>query len=124
MLGIFATIAGFGIIIYLLVSAPLRNVSDAIRYGGGVHLEKIIKRQDEIGDIARLVQDNLKQNEQVKASLASVERAEQDASKRLAEVQQLNSLMVGREIRMSELKKENEDLKEELKHKDEGHHDA
>lgn len=115
VVGIIISIAIYGLIVYLMISAPLRDVSDAIRYGGGMHLQKIIKRKDEIGDIAQMVQKNISQNEQIKTSYMKVEQAEQQASERLSEVQQVNSLMVGRELRMTELKKENEDLKRQLK---------
>ncbi len=119
VIGIIISIVAYGGVVYILVSAPLRDVSDAIRYGGGMHLQKIIKRKDEIGDIAQMVQKNISQNEQIKTSYVKVEQAEQQASERLTEVQQVNSLMVGRELRMTELKKENEDLKRQLKNKEE-----
>lgn len=112
--GIAVLVLTFGIFIYVVVSLPLREVSDTIRYGGGNHLEKIIKRRDEIGDIARLVQQNVSQSQETKIAYQKIEQAQREANSHLAEVEQMNNLMVGRELRMSELKKENEQLKKLL----------
>lgn len=117
---VFSTIV-YSVIIFIVVIMPLRDVSDAIRYRGGKHLEKVEKRNDEIGDIARLVRANIEQNEELELAYEKRKQADKQAQQRLADIERVNNLMVGRELRIAELKRENAELKK--RHQGESHNE-
>ena len=80
--------------------------------------EKMMKRQDEIGSLFRAFKNMVGQIkekiEKINESNALLEKEKQKAEKNLKEVENLNNLMVGRELKMIELKNEIARLKEEL----------
>ena len=80
--------------------------------------EKMMKRQDEIGSLFRVFKSMVGQIkekiEKINESNALLEKEKQKAEKNLKEVENLNNLMVGRELKMIELKNEIARLKEEL----------
>ena len=77
-----------------------------------------MKRQDEIGSLFRAFKNMVGQIkekiEKINESNALLEKEKQKAEKNLKEVENLNNLMVGRELKMIELKNEIARLKEEL----------
>ncbi len=107
----------FGFFISRLIS---RNVTDvknaAIEISKGNLKEKIIVRsRDEIGELAtafNAMAENLESShEALETTNNELEAATKQTEEKLAEVETLNKFMVGRELRMIELKAEIEELK-------------
>lgn len=62
------------LVLYLMVSLPLKKISTAIALGDDGGLDKIKRRQDELGDIARMVQANLDQTKELQEAKANVDK--------------------------------------------------
>lgn len=113
--GLLIAILAVGFVVQIMVVNPLRRITQAMRVGESKNLESMTTRGDELGDVARLVKSNIKQNDELKAAYALKQKAEQNAQARSEQFERANNLMVGRELRMVELKKEISELKQKLK---------
>ena len=85
----------------------MRNAAVEIARG---NLEKtiIVSSHDEIGNLGGAFNDMARKFE---ASRTELEKKNKQIEEKLSEVEQLNKLMVGRELKMAELKKEISELR-------------
>ncbi len=112
--GLLVVMLAVGFIVQVMVARPMRHIADAIKKGQSKHMNKLLTRGDELGDMARLVRRNLDQNDELKAAYALKQKAESNAQQRSSQMERVNNLMVGRELRMVELKRQVAKLKKRL----------
>lgn len=111
----FIILFGFFIIlmIYLHIGRVLKplevlNKGTATVAGGDLNYRINIKTSNELEDLANSF------NKMVDSVRASKEEIEAKVKERTRELESMNKFMVGRELKMAELKKENEDLKKRV----------
>jgi HAMP domain-containing protein len=127
---VLATVIISGILLYIIVAHFTKPIQELVTgtkiiSEGNLSYQLPTKTNDEIGDLAKafnLMTVNLKQfysglEELVKKRTSEVEESKKQLEKNITELQEVNKLMVGRELKMAEMKKEIEELKEQL-HKD------
>ncbi|MBU1728022.1 HAMP domain-containing protein, partial [Patescibacteria group bacterium] len=99
------------------MTSSLRKLIKAIRAvsHGSLDFPIEIKTQDEIGQVSQEFKD---MTELIKTLYGGLEKKVQsrtnELSKKIEEIERMNELMVGRELKMIELKKEIANLKEKL----------
>lgn len=77
-----------------------------------------LKNRDEIGDLAKEFNNTVKEVYNSRQEInKKVDEQTRQIEEKMEDLEKMNKLMVGREIKMKELKKENEKLKEKLKSK-------
>lgn len=92
-------------VVYFLISIPLRRLSESISSGDRARLSRLLRRHDELGEAARLVGQVQEQSAALAISNRELEQSKQRAERHAHETERMNDLMVGRELRMIELKK-------------------
>ena len=110
-LGLFVLLAAFSaaVIIFLLLSKvliPLTQLKEAVAEisNGRLDYEIKIKSHDEIGELS---QDFILMREKLKASITDIENKVEERTRQLKKI---NEHMIGREIKMTELKKKIKEL--------------
>jgi len=98
-------------IVYILISRPLRQLSDSIATGDAERIEPLLRRKDEIGEAAKLMQQVKEQEKSLQVLNQAAEEARHRADLRSREAERMNDLMVGRELKMIALKKQLRDAR-------------
>ena len=135
-LNVFLSLSGLIILVliifYALIMAyiisglfrPLSDISAAAEKIGEGNLkveisDDLLRAKDEFGQLAKVIKGmTSKLNESYSLLEERVEERTKDLKQSTEELNKINSFMMGRELKMSELKKENAKLKEELDIKD------
>jgi methyl-accepting chemotaxis protein len=98
-------------IVYILISRPLRQLSDSFATGDAGRIEPLLRRKDEIGEAAKLMQQVQEQQKSLQVLNQAAEEARHRADLRSREAERMNDLMVGRELKMIALKKQLRDAR-------------
>ena len=88
-----------------IVMLPLKAISVVLSEKGGPKLAELRKRSDEFGEIARLIDQFFSQQQELVRESKERQKAQEAMRERTAELERLNKVMVGRELKMVELKK-------------------
>lgn len=114
------TIVG-GILLAISFTRPIELLSKAAEQirSGNLDIQVPVNSRDEMGQLAvafNHMAGSLKQAQQQLTEYSreleqQVEGRTKELQTKIAELEQMNNILVGREIKMSELKKENEELK-------------
>ena len=99
------------LVFYFIISIPLRGLSESIANRDSKKLKTLVRRKDELGEAAQLVTRVQEQEIALKLSAEETMKARDELEKRAKEAERMNDLMVGRELRMVELKKQLQELK-------------
>lgn len=99
------------LVFYFIISIPLRGLSESIANRDSKKLKTLVRRKDELGEAAQLVTRVQEQEIALKLSAEEIMKARDELEKRAKEAERMNDLMVGRELRMVELKKQLQELK-------------
>ena len=108
----------FGYLLAMTVVSPIKKLHEAMKRikEGSFDVESDVVSNDEIGEMSKTFNE---MTEELKTSYASLEEKVAEKTKslndKLEEVEKMNKLMVGRELRMMELKKEISELQEKSK---------
>lgn len=99
----------------IIIISPITVIYESLMSGKTETLGQLAAKDTELGRIADLI----KQAEEQKAELANLateaQIAREDLITRTTELESINSVMVDRELRMVELKRQNEELKKNAK---------
>jgi len=105
------------------ISAPLiklsRLASDIAKGNLGINVEEnFLKMKDEIGSLSnsfhQMVNRLREMINELQSSKSEVEKINQEVTQKASELERVNKLMIGRELKMIELKKEIETLNKKL----------
>lgn len=99
------------LIIAVLILRPLRRLSVSMATGDINTLSKLVDRGDELGQAARLIKQSWEQQSVLAISNRRLEDTQRQLENQNKESQRINDLMIGRELKMIELKKQIKDLK-------------
>lgn len=99
-----------GLTVYFAITLPMRRLSKSISDRDPKALALLMKRNDELGQVAELIVQEQKQEAALRSAHDELETAQAKLKSQLAETERMNDLMIGRELRMIELKKEIKDL--------------
>jgi len=100
-----------GVTIYLVITHPLRRLSKGIANRDPKALAYLRRRHDELGQVADLIVQEQDQELALQATQKELELAQLKLEKQLRESERMNDLMVGRELRMIELKNQLSELR-------------
>ncbi|MEK7460553.1 MAG: hypothetical protein AAB628_03330 [Patescibacteria group bacterium] len=107
---------GFYLGLQKVIVALRQTTEEMVSGGGGASIS--LDTKDELGEVAslfnRLAQALTRSNMELKETLAKQLKTEEALEVRAVELEKFNRLMVGRELKMVELKKEIAELKEKL----------
>lgn len=112
-----AFLSVIGFTVYLVVTLPMRRLSKSISERDPKALSQLKKRKDELGQVAELIVQEQEQELTLKATHMELEAAQAELEKQLREAERMNDLMVGRELRMVELKEQLRELKKKVPRK-------
>lgn len=112
-----AFLSVIGVTIYLVVTLPMRRLSKSISARDPKALSQLKKRKDELGQVAELIVQEQEQELTLRATHMELEAAQAELEKQLRESERMNDLMVGRELRMVELKEQLRELKKKVPRK-------
>jgi HAMP domain-containing protein len=123
----FAIAFFFSIFLPILISRPmakniikLRDASNQITQGN-LDVKIDVNSRDEIGELAKSFASmgkNLKKsNIQIKEYINKVQKSEKQLQSKVEELEKFNKMVVGRELKMIELKKRVRELEDKLKEK-------
>jgi len=116
ILGVLTIFLMVGISLFLVrsISVPLKHISDTANTIAQGDLSKriAVTSKDEIGQLAASFNEMVSKLQQSQGSLeAQVNERTKQLEEKMQQLEEVNRVMVGREITMIELKKENERLK-------------
>ena len=120
--GVLAVISG--ILISGAIMKPITKLISFVENVGSAEFNQKVKlsSHDEIEDLAKAFNQMVvrlnKSKKQVDKKVRELGKAKEALELKLAEIQKMNRLMMGRELRMIELKKQIRDLEEQLKGKE------
>ncbi len=100
-----------GATIYLIITRPLRQLSKNIANHNPSELARLQKRHDEFGQAADLIIRDQEQELALKVAHRELQVAQKALEDQLRDVERINDLMVDRELKMIELKKEIKSLR-------------
>ena len=94
-----------------LIIRPLNYVHHSLLTDDTTHLNDLTTKDTELGRIAALILKAQQQKAEIEANIILTKKAQSTLEERTHELEAANALMINRELRMSELKAENERLK-------------
>lgn len=102
-----------------LIIRPLSKLYSGLSTNRAEPLEPLVRQQTEFGRIAELILSSFRQRDELASVLKQQASTQQALEKRSKELEHTNSLMVNRELRMIELKKQIAELKKAQKDQNE-----
>jgi hypothetical protein len=96
---------------------PINKIYKSLEHQDVKHLKSLVKKDNEFGQIARLITDFFGQENQLEKDMHDNTRLLEELSANKTEIEHTNNVMLGRELKMIDLKKEIYELKAELNHK-------
>lgn len=115
LIAVFAVgLLGFTLFFGRWVNSPLSSLSKALAINDLHGIDALSHQKSEFGRIAALLQQIFTHENKLEEELAIRKRAEEQMRVTTQDLHQLNQAMVGRELKMIELKKEIEELKKQL----------
>jgi len=109
--------AVLGLILFVVIgwiNAPLASISEALKKEDPAMLGDLVKDKSEFGEIAQLIKRFFEQRQALFREIDMRSKAEEKLKEKLDEVKRFNEVLVGREARIIELKKEVNNLAGEL----------
>ncbi len=98
-------------VLFLWVIRPLGLVSKSLSNSDPRLITSLLKKKDEFGQIANLITKFFEQKTSLIGEVSERTKAKDELEKQKSDLEKLNETMVGRELKMIELKKEIEKLK-------------
>ncbi len=114
----FATITGLILFLvifswFIVINRPLRKISASLQKNRADPLESLLRSRTEFGELAQLISRSFEQENKLRESLSLMRQNEERTAKlnqlieqKSQNLEKFNQLMVGRELRMVELKAE------------------
>lgn len=115
---IFVTYIFLAAVVYFIIGRliirPLYMVHKALANNDRKPLVNLLTRRSEFGRIANLITDHFDERDKINVAIKENISSQQKLQERTVELEHTNSLMINRELKMIELKKEIKELKQKL----------
>jgi len=108
---------GVLLVVWIWIVRPINKIYKSLEHQDVKHLKSLVKKDNEFGQIARLITDFFSQENQLEKDIHDNTRLLDELSANKTEIEHTNNVMLGRELKMIDLKKEIDELKAQLSHK-------
>ena len=108
---------GVLLVVWIWIVRPINKIYKSLEHQDVKHLKSLVKKDNEFGQIARLIADFFGQENQLEKDMNDNTRLLEELSANKSEIEHTNNVMLGRELKMIDLKKEIDELRAELSHK-------
>lgn len=108
---------GVLLVVWIWIVRPINKIYKSLEHQDLDYLKSLVKKDNEFGQIARLITDFFGQENQLEKDINDNTRLLDELSANKTEIEHTNNVMLGRELKMIDLKKEIDELRAELSHK-------